>query len=199
MPFSSWDFNQPVCEVNNYNDPYNVRNCYLVGLNDLAGGKDYVRQKVADYINDLIDIGVKGFRVDAAKHMWPGDIEAIQGLLKDIDGERPFIFHEVIDHGGEAIGMGEYTHLGKVTEFNVGRWLACIRDNGFECYDGYPGDLLDGLSALTFVDNHDNQRGHGGAGAVLTYREDYHYKLATAFHLGHHYGFKVRITSHELV
>ena len=39
--------------------------------------QDYVRDKIAEYINDMISIGVKGFRVDAAKHMWPGDIEAI--------------------------------------------------------------------------------------------------------------------------
>jgi alpha-amylase len=49
-----------------------------VSLNDLDGSKDYVRGKIADYLNDLVDIGVKGFRVDASKHMWPGDLEAIQ-------------------------------------------------------------------------------------------------------------------------
>ena len=64
--------------LSNYQDVNQVRNCYLVGLNDLNGGSDYVRGKIADYINDLINIGVKGFRVDASKHMWPGDLEAIQ-------------------------------------------------------------------------------------------------------------------------
>jgi len=36
-----------------------------------------VRQKIADYANDLLSIGVKGFRFDASKHMYPGDLEAI--------------------------------------------------------------------------------------------------------------------------
>ena len=31
-------------------------------------------------------------------------------------------------------------------------------------------DLLNGLSALAFVDNHDNQRNHGGGGNILTYK-----------------------------
>ena len=78
VPFSSLDFHQPYCEIQNYQNVDEVRNCYLVSLNDLDGGKDYVRQKQADYVNDLINIGVKGFRVDASKHMWPGDLEAIQ-------------------------------------------------------------------------------------------------------------------------
>ena len=130
----------------------------MVGLNDLNSGTDYVRGKTADYINDLIGLGVKGFRVDAAKHMWPGDIEGIQvynmfvkyltwnGLsilfflfqskVSDVDGKRPFFFHEVIDQGGEAVSMSEYFGVGKVTEFNAGNWMACIRDNDFYCLDG---------------------------------------------------------------
>ncbi len=51
--------------------------------------------------------------------------------------------------------------------------------------------MLNGYSALTFVDNHDNQRGHSSAGTVLTHKEDWHYKVASAFHLAHFYGFKV--------
>ena len=58
--------------INNYGNPDEVRNCYLVSLTDLYGGSDYVRQKVSGYFNHLIDIGVMGFRVDASKHMWPG-------------------------------------------------------------------------------------------------------------------------------
>ena len=82
VPFGYNDFHQPYCEINNYQDPQEVRNCYLVSLNDINGGSDYVRGKIADYINDLINIGVKGFRVDASKHMWPGDLEAIQASIE---------------------------------------------------------------------------------------------------------------------
>ena len=59
-----------------------VRNCKLVNLADLALGHDYVRGKIANYLNHLIDLGVAGFRVDAAKHMWPGDLTAVFGRLK---------------------------------------------------------------------------------------------------------------------
>ena len=83
-----------------------------------------------------------------------------------------------------------------MTEFKSCDALACIRDNDFHCLDGYPWEFLDGLHALTFVDNHDNQRGHGGAGGVLTYKESYKYKMATGFHLAHHYGFKRVMSSY---
>lgn len=78
-----------------------VRDCRLVGLLDLALEKEYVRGKVADFMNKLIDMGVAGFRVDACKHMWPGDLSVVYGRLHNLNtkwfpgGSRPFIFQEV--------------------------------------------------------------------------------------------------------
>lgn len=78
-----------------------VRDCRLVGLLDLALEKDYVRGKVAGFMNKLIDMGVAGFRVDACKHMWPGDLAAVYGRLHNLNtrwfsgGARPFIYQEV--------------------------------------------------------------------------------------------------------
>lgn len=51
-------------DINNYGDPNQVRNCWLVGLPDLKTGSNWVRDKVVDYLNDLIGIGVAGFRID---------------------------------------------------------------------------------------------------------------------------------------
>ena len=46
--------------------------------------------------------------MDAAKHMWPRDLAAIQGSLKDtLFGGRPFFLHEVIDLGDGAIRVSE--------------------------------------------------------------------------------------------
>merc|ERR1712241_478585 len=135
VPFGYGDFHQPYCEIQNYQNVDEVRNCYLVSLNDLDGGKDYVRQKIGDYFNDLWNIGVQGFRVDASKHMWPGDLEAIQGR---VNGD-PFVFHEVIDNGGEPISTNEYFGVGKVTEFRSCSWVgSCIRNNDFSPSSALP-------------------------------------------------------------
>ena len=52
------------------------------------------------------------------------------------------------------------------------------------------------MHALVFVDNHDNQRNSGGGGNVLTYKDDYNYKLAVGFLLAHDYGFKRVMSSY---
>lgn len=38
-------------------------------------------------MNRLIDLGVAGFRIDAAKHMWPGDMQVVFGKLKNLRTE----------------------------------------------------------------------------------------------------------------
>lgn len=65
-----------------------------------------MRGKIIDFLNKLINLGVAGFRVDAAKHMSPSDLEYIYSQLNDLNtdfgfayGSRPFIYQEVIDLG----------------------------------------------------------------------------------------------------
>ena len=36
--------------------------------------------------------------------------------------------------------------------------------------------MADGMHAVVFVDNHDNQRGHGGGGGVLTASSKFEFK-----------------------
>ena len=149
-------------------------------------------------MNYLIDIGVAGFRVDAAKHMWPGDCGVIYGL-NNLNteffpaGSRPFIFQEVIDQGGEPITAGEYVGLGRVTEFKYGLELgkAFRSGNQLAWYNNFGeewGFLADG-NAVVFVDNHDNQRGHGGGGNIITHTDPASYKKANAYMLAWPYGF----------
>ena len=55
-------------------------------------------------MNKLINWGVAGFRIDAAKHMWPGDIYATLsrvGYLNTAwfpDNTRPYIYQEVYNN-----------------------------------------------------------------------------------------------------
>lgn len=45
-------------------------------------------------------------------------------------------------------------------------------------------------NALVFVDNHDNQRGHGAGGAsIVTFWDSRLYKMAVGYMLAHPYGF----------
>lgn len=198
VPYSQTDFNWP-CSIS-YDDPNKIRNCWLNGMPDLDQSNEYVRGKIVGFLNHLVDLGVAGFRVDAAKHMWPADLAAIYGRIKNLNtargfpaGARPYIVQEVIDLGGEPIKKTEYNGLGQVTEFkhsaDIGRVF-----NGKDSLAnlktwGERWGFLPSRDALVFVDNHDNQRGHGaGGGDVLTYKNAKRYKMASAFMLAYPYG-----------
>nr|WLK78493.1 alpha-amylase [Enchytraeus albidus] len=195
-------------EIQDYNDANQVRNCMLVGLRDLKGSSEYVRGMTSDFMNYLIGVGVAGFRMDACKHMWPGDLEALYGRLNNLNtqwfpaGTRPYIYQEVIDMGSEPIKASDYTYLGRVTEFKHGKNLGDVirKNNGqrlsYLSNFGESWGQLSGTDALVFIDNHDNQRGHGagGFGTILTFFEANMYKIANAFELAWQYG-HVRIMS----
>ncbi|CAH1116249.1 unnamed protein product [Phaedon cochleariae] len=193
VPFGPYDFHDD-CGISNYQDATNVRNCELEALRDLDHSKAYVRQKIIEYLNHLIDLGVAGFRIDAAKHMWPADLQYIIDHLKYLNTEygfspkqKPFIFQEVIYFGNEGVNIKEYTPIGVVTEFKHSRSITNVfRGNDKLTYlnSWGPGwGFLEGR-VVVFVDNHDTQRQHG----QLTYKESKKYKMANAFMLAHPYG-----------
>lgn len=109
VPYTVKDFH-PTCAIENYLDPVQVRNCELVGLHDLNQTVPWVRDQIVNYLNKLISLGAGGFRVDAAKHMWPSDLKEIFGQLNTLNtsfgylvGSKPFIIQEVIDMGHEGV------------------------------------------------------------------------------------------------
>ncbi len=196
VPYGANDFNGCARDISNYNDRWEVQNCDLVGLNDLKTSSDYVRQRIADYMNDLIGLGVAGFRIDASKHMPSGDIAAIKARLNG----NPYIFQEVIGAPGEPIQPSEYTSVGDVTEFNFERTMGFyfkgrgpLKDlRGLRNFDGW----LASQDAVIFVSNHDDQRQN--TNNTLTYKDSNAvYELGEIFALAYPYGYPKVMSSYK--
>jgi alpha-amylase len=201
VPWTAADFHTS-CSISNYADAANVQLCELVGLADLRTEDDAVRNRIADYLIALHIEGVAGFRVDAAKHMQPRDIDAIVARVNAAAAAagraRPYYFLEVINNAGEAVTAQQYFGVGygsggdaDVTDFQYGYRVT-------DAFAGRAGatlasvqtltsGLLPGDKSVVFVDNHDNQRGDNlyyastvGGAAV--------YELAAIFMLAHPQG-----------
>ncbi|XP_021949458.1 alpha-amylase 2B [Folsomia candida] len=206
VPFTADDFNnEKTCpsksgDIENYGDEQQVRNCKLLGLNDLDHSKPHVQDMVAGFLNKLVKFGVAGFRIDASKHMWPKQIHEILSKVDNLnsnfgfkENSRPFIYQEVIDLGNEPIKATDYLDNGRVTEFKYGANLGKVFRKGDEAKFlrnfGEEWNMLNSQKALVFIDNHDNQRGHGAGGSnILTFRNPTLYKIATAFMLSWPFG-----------
>lgn len=172
-----------------------IQNCELATCPDLDTSQGYVREKLADYLQDLVDIGVAGIRVDAAKHIALADLSVILGKVKG----PLYVYQEVIDNDGKGvITSAEYQPTGDVTEFRYGADLSRVMRSGklawLETF-GEKWGYLPSHSAIAFVDNHDNQRGHG-SGNPLTHRERPLYELALVFMLAWPYGYPQVMSSY---
>ncbi|MFC8842515.1 alpha-amylase family protein [Streptomyces griseoincarnatus] len=182
--YSSYDFDNCTSEINNYGDRWNVQNCELVGLADLDTGEEYVRKTVAGYMNDLLSLGVDGFRIDAAKHIPAADLADIKSRLTN---PSAYWKQEVIFGAGEAVQPTEYTGAGDVQEFRYAYDLKRVFNNENLAYlknygEGW-GYLNSGFAGV-FVDNHDTERN----GSTLSYKDNATYTLANVFMLAWPYG-----------
>lgn len=195
VPYGPNDFHTCTSDID-YSDVWSIQNCDLVGLNDLKTEADYVRGRIAAYMNDLLSLGVAGFRIDAAKHMPNGDIADIVNRLH---GE-PYIFQEVIGAGGEPIQPSQYTYIGDVTEFNFSNTLghffkgrgALVELRNIGLWNGW----LNSNDAVTFVANHDNQRQN--TTNIITHKDGMDVNnIAHVFSLAWPYGYPKVMSSYD--
>ena len=205
----------PTCAISNYQSAANVQDCELVGLADLQTDRPSVQQKIADYLLFLARLGVAGFRIDAAKHIQPVELDSILSRVnRTLSSEgrpRPYYFAEVIDHGGEAVTARDYFGLGYVsggavdiTEFKFrgigdkfartgGQHISQLNPNGPPGSQFSPAawGLMPGDKAVVFIENHDTQRGSG-----LWYRDGDVYRLAHVWMLAQPYGYPSVMSSY---
>jgi len=106
-PAAAWIATDFHCErsLNSWTDPFILNNGWLVGLSDLDTESEYVRDRLAAYLTDLISVGFSGFRMDAAKHIYPESLSQIIKKVKDNlgGGDLPddFMTYLEVIMGGE--------------------------------------------------------------------------------------------------
>ncbi len=203
-PFGIADFHSP-CSIESYGNAFQVQNCELVGLADLRTEDATVRETIANYLIALNALGVAGFRIDAAKHVAPRDLDAILSRVNaaaaSVGRSRPYVFLEIINNAGEAVTPPPYYGVGyasggvaDVSDFQYGYRLT-------DAFSGRNGGTINGLTlqspgslpsdkSVVFVDNHDNQRGDN------LYYASTSYELAVIFMLAHPQGYPSVMSSY---
>ena len=171
-------------EIEDYKNLLQVQNCELVGLSDLDTKSEKVQSTIAMYLTDLLSLGVAGFRIDAAKHIWTDDIRQIVERLP----EGTLIYHEVIRGAGEPVQPEGYVNSGDLWEFSYARDMRSYFATGtitpavnVSRYEGYlPSD-----KALSFISNHDTER-NGQSLSIASNAK--RFELATVMMLADPYG-----------
>ena len=171
--------------IQNYDDTWETTSCMLGGLPDLATEKESVRNKIAAYLNDMISLGVAGFRVDAAKHIGAVDLKAIVDKLTLVNGRQPVIMSEVIGSGGSNIPFAEF---GYAWAWDMPNMLqSSLQQQGLRMgtSDSWTIAFNGSAKTITMVGNHDTEH-HGPTS--IAYWEGKKFQLANIFMLATKFG-----------
>jgi alpha-amylase len=162
--------------IEDWNDLTQVQECELLGLSDLNTSSPSVRATIVAYLKDLLSLGVKGFRVDAAKHIAVDDLKQIVSALPS---ETSFLF-EVYDGPAKP---AEYAAFGNTFGFKWSKLVpAMFDDPGMLAGEASPAVLElqePGTSTIRMITNHDTERDK----STLSYKDKVKFELANMFML----------------
>lgn len=105
--FSSQDFHPAAC-IRDYSNTISVIRDRICGeppdgglpdLNDTDPGQKWVNNQRRQYLQALYDLGIRGFRLDAAKHM---PAAAIKSFVPEVVANTSQVFAEIITSGGSS-------------------------------------------------------------------------------------------------
>lgn len=107
-----------------------------MGMPDLNTGNATVQQYFKDYLIELIDCGVDGFRFDAAKHIetpdddpayasdfWPNVLNPAKSYYASKTGDELYVYGEILNMVGENFSIDSYTKYMSVTDNSAGNHL----------------------------------------------------------------------------
>ncbi|XP_035794260.1 alpha-amylase A-like [Anopheles albimanus] len=210
-PYIAADFNDP-CTIVNANDPHELRNCWKEDRPDLNHALARVRQRIVDFLNRLLALGVAGFFIDSALYMWPHDLRAIYDRLQNLStrtgagfapGSRPFVCYDLSYHQPGVtpnVSWKEYGELGVLTQdrfaIDIGGVLLRRKPFHYFVHLGTRLGYIPRERALIYVNNPALLRQPDADGdlLVVSMRNARAYRIALAFLLAHRYGM-ARITS----
>jgi alpha-amylase len=159
-----------------------VQQCELLNLADLRTEDEGVQNKIVGYLQSLVDLGVTGFRIDAAKHIAVADMEAIKSKLP---ADLKYI-QEVIP-GTPGAEPTDYLGIGDIFGFDLAYQLASIFTQQISFLPDTATEspwVTPSNQTVVMVSNHDTERN----GQTLNYSQPALFEAATALMLAMDYG-----------
>jgi alpha-amylase len=190
---------QRPCEVgdnNGYRDG-NQRsevNCWLGGLPDLNFTANVKRLQKA-HLKKMLDLGVDGFRFDAAKHMPKDVLKEYVAYINTRSNGRAWNYLEVIeDQDSKA---EDFNSIAAVTDFRLYNSMKGIFSYGGDVRS-LPANAVNDSRSVTFGANHDTIKSLNDQ-AINPYNDITDSYLATSYVLARESGTPLVLNEHNLL
>lgn len=172
----------------------------------LDTGSEQAQAAIAAAMNELLALGVAGFRVDAAQKIPPQHLAKILRRLHPLNprfhpnGGYPFVYQDV--NNTDSIQASDYFNNGAVIEFRYGRNLGeQVRYGELKnlMLFGEAWGLIPSHKAVVFTDNHTTQRSRDRNIVTFYAPADngVSYRLANIFMLAWPYGIPKIMSSYD--
>jgi len=153
--------------ISNYKNRYDMTQHCMGGLPDLNTANDEIQGYVLAFLKECVDIGVDGFRFDAAKHIetpddnasfasdfWPTVVGGAESYAQEQYGKDLYIYGELLDTW-EMLPLSAYTKYMAITDNTWGNALRknVVADNA-ALKAGYDKAVNPGLLVL-WAESHD--------------------------------------------
>jgi len=185
--FTPKDF-RPRCDIN-YDDGNTTteRQCWLNGdLPDLDQSRPNVREIHQAHLQKLANLGIWGFRFDAAKHIEPQYVQEYISYINRITQGQSWNYLEVIEDSDTR--PEEYTSIAAVTDFRLCNTLLQAFSFGGDLRSLRVPVALSDRRSVTFGINHDTDPEINPGFPVCRYRDRTDGMLANAYVLARESG-----------
>lgn len=185
--FTPQDFH-PRCDIN-YSDGNTIteRRCWLNGdLPDLDQSRPNVREIHNAHLQRLLDLGVTGFRFDAAKHIEPRYLQTYIDYINAQSQGKAWNYLEVIEDNDTR--AEEYTPIAAVTDFRLCNSLLQAFSFGGDLRSIRVPNALNDRRSVTFGINHDTDPEINPGFPVCRFGDRSDAVLATAYILARESG-----------
>jgi alpha-amylase len=179
FPGMTKDFFHEPCPIS-YSDGNRTSemDCRLGELPDLNHNHQPVRMLQKGHLKNLLEIGIDGFRFDAAKHMPPQIVQSYIDYINQESGNRTWNYLEVIED--QDTKAEDYNTIAAVTDFLLyGSMKDAFSYGGDLRWLRYPRAVQDSRS-VTFGRNHDTIR-ELNPFAINPYDDRYDSYMATSY------------------
>lgn len=173
-------------DIKDYHDLYELQNCELVNLADLDTSSTHVQQTLAKYLNKLIDLGINGLRLDAAKHIAAHEINAFLKLLK----KPVYIVQELITSSSNPFDVNDYIKNGDVSAYAYPYIVGnAFKNKAFSLLNDFTKYMPNSIDSVVFLDNHDLQRSEDRSMLLSANYDGVEFDLAQIFMLTYPFGY----------
>ncbi|MFN6515203.1 MAG: alpha-amylase family glycosyl hydrolase [Nostoc sp. CreGUA01] len=195
---SPQDFNTPACDINYHDGNRDTETrCWLGSLPDLKF-TDNVKTIQKNHLTKLLNLGVDGFRFDAAKHMPPEVVQEYINYINEQSAGKDWNYLEVIEDFDTK--AEDYNWIAAVEDFNLYNSIKGVFSFGGDLRS-LPTIAVNDPRSVTFGANHDTIRvveGITNNNALNPYDDITDSYLATAYVLARESGTPLIFNEHNL-